>query len=1215
MCGGSSQTPRESGGFLAVTNYGEGEERRIAFAHFSKPQDRHDLPTLKVLGWDNLDTPLHLDAVARELTDHLTWPDDEGDGDAWRERWRAAFKLRHREVITTSKQLSERLAELARAIRDRIRTALAIETESGSLTKLMKAFQTALVHDLDETGFADMYAQTIAYGLLSARITDPARRTADDLAAHMRTNPFLRELMETFLRVGGRRGKAGGPEIDFDELGVSEVVELLDQANMEAVVRDFGDRNPQEDPVIHFYEHFLAAYDKKQKVSRGIFYTPRPVVSYIVRSVDELLRTEFGLAGGLADTTTWGEMATRHKELTIPEGTPPGQAFVQILDPATGTGTFLVEVMDLIHKTMVEKWKAQGHGEQKIQALWNEYVPKHLLPRLHGYELLMAPYAIAHLKIGLKLYETGYGFESDERAKVYLTNALEPPSDGQLTLDFLPALAQEAAAVNEVKRRQRFTVVIGNPPYSNFGQLNRIPFILSLIHDYKRDLREKKINLDDDFIKFVRFSAWTLNAAGTGIHGMITNNAYLDGLTHHQMRRNLLESFPLIHILNLHGSLKKKEKAPNGGVDENVFDITVGVAIAVLAHTPRTEESQVSYCDLWGSLGSKMQHLVEGPRSLAWIQLTPARDRFLLIPQDATTNREYQSWWSIRDLFLVWQNGLKTDRDELFFDFEQDALRQRMREFFSPTLDQNFRERFRVVASSSYDVEARRLSADYADRNIRRCLYRPMDVRWLYYDPKVTSRPAETVMRHMFGGQNLGLISTRQTKEKWDVLVTSDLCGHKSCAAYDINSLFPLYAYPAAGEANTTMFHRWSKGGSGRTPNLDSGFVDQIAVATELRFVRDGRGDLRETLGPEDVLAWIYAVFHSPRYRERYEAQLKLDFPRVPLPGSAELFRKLAEAGHELLVLHVLKSLKPDEFITTYTGPGNPEVGRAGWSDGTVWLDAGKTSAREGHRATRPGTIGFQGVPEGVWDFHIGGYQACHKWLKDRKGRALSDEEIAHYQKIVVALNETIRIMAEIDEVIEAHGGWPDAFLTGTEADAASEGTAKVVPFLPRTVEPAPEDRYITCVPLVPLKAAAGGFSDRQYIEDDDFEWVAVESRHRLRKGMFVAQVVGRSMEPAIPDGAWCLFRAPVEGTRQSKTVLVQLRDATDPETGQRYTVKRYRSEKAKKGDSWRHERITLEPVNPDFEPIVLTGADEGEFQVIAELVEVVERKASFGGD
>ena len=395
---------------LFVSNYGEGDARHISFAHFSKAADGHDLPTLKVLGWDNLDTALHLDAVARELSEHLAWPEDDSDVDAWREQWRDAFVLRHREVVSTSKELSIRLAGLARAIRDRIQTALAIESETGLLTKLMKGFQTSLVHDLDADGFADMYAQTIAYGLLSARIADPTKKTADDFAGHMRTNPFLRELMETFLKVGGRRGKAGGPGIDFDELGVSEIVELLDDANMEAVVRDFGDKNPQEDPVIHFYELFLKEYDAKKRMQRGVFYTPRLVISFIVRSVDERLRTEFGLEDGLADTATWGEMDKRHEDLKIPDGVSPDQDFVQILDPATGTGTFLVEVIDLIHKTLTAKWKAQGDGEKKTEKRWNEYVPKHLLPRLHGYELLMAPYAIAHLKIGLKLHETSYRF-------------------------------------------------------------------------------------------------------------------------------------------------------------------------------------------------------------------------------------------------------------------------------------------------------------------------------------------------------------------------------------------------------------------------------------------------------------------------------------------------------------------------------------------------------------------------------------------------------------------------------------------------------------------------------------------------------------------------------------------------------------------------------------------------------------------------------------
>lgn len=445
---------------LFISNYGEGEERQISFAHFSQSGARNDLPTLKVLGWDNLDTALHLDAVAKELTQHLSWPDDDTDTNAWRQNWRAAFTLRHREVITTSMDLSIRLAELARAICERIKAALAIESARGPLTKLMNAFRESLVHDLDADGFADMYAQTIAYGLLSARIADPTRKTADDFAAHMRTSPFLRELMETFLHIGGRRGKAGGPGIDFDELGVSEVTALLDEANMEAVVRDFGDRNRQEDPVIHFYELFLTQYDKQKKIQRGVFYTPQPVVSYIVRSVHELLQTEFGLADGLADTTTWGEVLANNPGMTLPPLTDepgekrtvsPDEPFVQILDPATGTATFLVEVIDLIHSTLAAKWVNQRLTDAQQLAAWNRYVPQHLLPRLHAFELMMAPYAIAHMKIGLKLAETGYRFGSDERARIYLTNALEKPDEKQAKLIGFDALAHEAEAVNKIK--------------------------------------------------------------------------------------------------------------------------------------------------------------------------------------------------------------------------------------------------------------------------------------------------------------------------------------------------------------------------------------------------------------------------------------------------------------------------------------------------------------------------------------------------------------------------------------------------------------------------------------------------------------------------------------------------------------------------------------------------------------------------------------------
>ena len=490
------------------------------------------------------------------------------------------------------------------------------------------------MHDLDPEGFADMYAQTIAYGLLSARVANPRATTTDDFSAQLPvTNPFLKELMETFLHVGSSQGKAKSrPEIDFDELGVSEVVELLynPKTNMEAILRDFGDLKPEEDPVIHFYELFLKAYDAKKKMQRGVFYTPRPVVSYIVRSVHELLHTDFGLADGLADTTTWGEMVERHKGLTIPEGVKPDEPFVQILDPATGTGTFLVEVIDLIHQTMMKKWNIQGHNPQEIDRLWNDYVPKHLLPRLHGYELLMAPYAIAHMKIGLKLYETGYRFGSNERVRVYLTNALEPAQDFSDRLAFeIPALAHEAQAVNAIKRHQRFTVVIGNPPYS-VKSYNNSTWIRELLEDFKRGLNETKLNLDDDFIKFMRFSAHSCEASGVGVVSLITNNIFLSGVTHRKIRRHLIDTFRVIEITNLHGDTRYGEVAPHGVQNENVFDIQQGVCVSSFVKHPSIDV-RICHIDVWGS-GSEKGAQLGAPGALKLLPIEPTAPLWLFHP-------------------------------------------------------------------------------------------------------------------------------------------------------------------------------------------------------------------------------------------------------------------------------------------------------------------------------------------------------------------------------------------------------------------------------------------------------------------------------------------------------------------------------------------------------------------------------------------------------
>ena len=1028
---------------LFISSFGEGDKRQISFAHFAEAAAKGKLPTLKVLGWDNLDTPLHLDAVAESLASNLTWPSDETSADAWREAWRAAFTVGHREVITTARDLSIRLAGLARAIRDRITTALSVETETGPLTKLMKAFQEALVHDLDGDSFADMYAQTIAYGLLSARIADPKRRTVGDLAGHMRTSPFLRELMEAFVDVGGRRGTGVGPDIDFDELGVSEVVELLDDANMEAVLRDFGDRNPQEDPVIHFYEHFLAAYDKQQKVQRGVFYTPRPVVSYIVRSVDELLRTEYGLADGLADTTTWGEMSGRHVDLKIPRGVSPEQTFVQILDPATGTGTFLVEVIDLIHKTMVGRWKAEGHDEKEIQALWNDYVPKHLLPRLHGFELLMAPYAIAHLKTGLKLYETGYRFGSDERVRVYLTNALEPASEKQLSFDFLPALAHEAQAVNRIKRSQRFTVVIGNPPYSGLSA-NMGPWIDGLLkgrlpdgtqtasyyHVDGEPLGERKLWLQDDYVKFIRLSQWLLDRTGSGIHGYITNHGYLDNPTFRGMRWSLRRSFGKIRALDLHGNLKKKEAAPDGRRDQNVFDIQQGVALGLYVKRTNagsaTDLCRVWHGEIWGDRESKYERLLEDSAgSVDWLEIDAAEPLYLFKPFNGSELGDYSKWMTISEIMPVNVTGIVTSRDAFVTDFEDGPIEDRVALFLDESsTDAEVKEQLRLSENYAWRVgEARRQLRDAGryEGRFRDILWRPFDVRRILYHRSVVWRTREEVMRHMDGGHNLALLVSRQVVGEFRHVFISTLIANfntiDTAGRFGAGPFFPVYLQTwLAGRGDP----------SERQPNFSPAYLKALAAALGRPI---GQAGMPEGVTGDDIVRYMYAILHAPGYRERYAELLRVDFPRLPSSVSTGLFDDLTRLGGELVDLHLMVSPDLDGCIPTFVGEQTPRVGRVGWADGTVWLDAGKTDARQGHRATKPGTLGFSDVPEAVWDFHIGGYQVCHKWLKDRKGRTLSAEDIEHYQKIVVAISETIRLMGEIDEVIEEHGGWPDAFV------------------------------------------------------------------------------------------------------------------------------------------------------------------------------------------
>jgi hypothetical protein len=995
---------------LFVTAFGEEDssQREIAFAHFH--QSAGDLPTLRVLGWDGGDTPLklsHLDAV---LQKRLHWPDNASDHDAWREQWRAPFKHRIGHVIRTADSLAEALAALARGIHDKAKRMLAAESETGPLRKLHKAFQTALIHDLTEENFADTYAQTITYGLLTAAISrtegSEGRHGTFIVAENVTdmvpvTNPFLREMLQTFLKVGGRKGG-----IDFDELGIQDVVDLLrgDETDLPAILRDFGNKTQGEDPVIHFYEHFLSAYNKKLKVQRGVFYTPKPAVSYIVRSVHELLQTKFGLEDGLASIVTWGEMTNNHPEIKIPSGISPDSFFVMVLDPATGTATFLVEVIDIIHKTMTAKWQQQGKRDEEINKLWNEYIPKYLLPRLHGYELMMAPYAIAHMKIGLKLFETGYQFMSDERVRVYLTNALEPASNQLIFEGILPALAHEAKAVNEIKRKLVFTVVVGNPPYASVSS-NMTSWIRDETNNYlliegaRIQEKSKRNHLQNDYIKFIRMADLACQLSPMSVFGFVTSNSYLDGRTLRGLRWNLLQNYHHISILNLFGDSKKRDASSD---DENIFDITEGVSILLATRNNKLCDTTVVYTEMQGTRQFKYNQLLKAVPDNSFVQIPVTPPHYLFKTAEGSIRDEFLALGpSLDQIYRVNGAGLKTNRDAFATDEDREVLLKRMFQFADKTItDEEIRSRFELKDNYTWKLPKARadfMSRAVSEKKIVPLTYRPFDKRFVYFDKSVVFNPRFQIMNHLLRGDNLAIVSIGQNESTVfnHAFVCRNTAEIKMATHYGASVVFPMYLYPDPSEMIAS--------GGFKNSNLTVSANNFVVLANKACL----EGFSTDSI----VIHYIYAILYSQTYRDRYAEPLMMDFPRVPQTSSLELFRSLAKLGGELIAMHLLESHKINNFITTFVGKGDNFIPKKPtWKENTVWINT---------------TQRFEGVPEKVWNFHIGGYQVCEKWLKDRKGRTLSNEDITHYQRIVVALNETIRIMAEIDHVIDEHGGWP----------------------------------------------------------------------------------------------------------------------------------------------------------------------------------------------
>ena len=1031
--------------------------------------------------------------IAGEGKDHKLKPDAKGLDDA--AQLLTGFLTHEPEKVSSPKELAVRMARLTHLVRDIIITAFGPDNSgpaSPTLRDLRKAFAEKLIPDLEKpekTGeFADMYAQTIAYGLFAARCNhDESKGPFLRLGAAAeipKTNPFLRSLFNLIT----------GPELAEEPYAgfVDDLVSLLAHTEMDTVLEHFGKRTRQEDPVVHFYETFLAAYDPRLRESRGVYYTPEPVVSYIVRSVDHLLKTRFNCPDGLADAAP--STYLRDDEET---GQVEGPCHkVLILDPACGTGTFLYSVVDLIRQKFME---------EKNAGLWSGYVREHLLPRLFGFELLMAPYAVAHFKLGMQLAgqdlepelrnKWAYDFEGKERLGVYLTNTLEEAEKRSESLfGPLRIISQEADAAINIKRNLPIMVIMGNPPYSGLsvnmgkwiigllkGQLPNGEKVLSYYEVDGKPLNEKKIWLQDDYVKFIRWSQWRIEKTGAGILAMITNHGYLDNPTFRGMRQKLMDTFEDIYFLDLHGNTKKKERAPDGSKDENVFDIQQGVAIGIFVKkSNKRGPAKVYHADLWGPREIKYSNLLDlNISTTEWKKLDPDSPFYFFVPRDNNMIEEYSYGFKITEIMPINSVGIVTARDHFTIKWSSEEVWNTVREFTTLSIEEA-REKFDLgkdvqswkVHLAQEDLKGSGLLKKY----IVQILYRIFDSRFTYYTGKsggFMARPLNNVMKHMINGNNLGLVCTRQQSIQgaWNLvgvtnrIIESSYISNKTA---EINYLFPIYLYSSPDDLFDEN-EAWTEGPGHRRPNLNPEFVKELEERLKLKFhphpnplpagegagvlpagkgalspLPSGEGQGEGAFGPEDIFHYIYAIFHSPTYRSRYAEFLKIDFPRVPLTSDVGLFRALGEKGQNLVKLHLLEWTAADLQAWGAGVPGRAAampgypikgdnrvdkgypafvadeyavqvIGRQAGPSGRVYINRGDPKRGQSGQY-------FDGVPEAVWNFHVGGYQVCVKWLKDRRGRQLSYDDIQHYQKIVVALRETIRLMAEIDQLIPE---WP----------------------------------------------------------------------------------------------------------------------------------------------------------------------------------------------
>ncbi|OUI97573.1 hypothetical protein HK20_12960 [Acetobacter sp. DsW_54] len=928
-------------------------------------------------------------------------------------------------TISAPQDLAERMARAARLLRDIVGDVFEAEDEAGDLHEQYGAFRQILIAELSVAEFADMYAQTIAYGLFAARCNHAGPGFTRERAGHdlPRTNPFLRKLFNSI----------AGPDLDERVTWiVDELAEVLAKTDIAKILARFGKAKRGEDAVVHFYETFLAAYDPDVRELRGVYYTPEAVVQFIVESVDYVLKTELDIPDGLADSAKLPAVGSKEPQHRL-----------TVLDPATGTGTFLYSIIDKVRETFTS-----GEGA------WSAYVAEHLLPRLIGFELLMAPYAVAHIKLALKLQSSGYDLTRDERLRVYLTNTLDEPHVGAGLPLFARWLAEEANVAGDIKKTSPVMVILGNPPYSGNSQhsgawvrgLMRGKDALSnkIVGNYfscdGEPLGERQARwLNDDYVKFIRFAQWKIETTGHGVLAFITNRNYIDNITFRGMRQALTRAFDKIYVLDLHGDALGGDTTFSGLMDENVFDITKGVAITVFVRSKviRRRTSNVVYASLRGPRdGNRVElngKIVKGNGkdgwlransigTIKWQKVMPEAPYYLFKPENDALRQIYRKTFvGVDELFIFGSSGFLAGYKEVAVDYSEAAVVEKFRRLAFPEArlsSEDVKAEFGLADRDNWTVaEARaklRGDPNWQD-SVVPYLARPFDLRAVLYKDEFLIRSVRRVQRHMLYGDNLALLVSRQTIAPFRHVFAS-----RSVATFNVldnagrhgaGPFFPLYThFEVKGEKALGL-------GAKKEHNLSVEIINDLATNLALTFVATGPGDLRKTFGPEDIFGYVYALLHASAFRADFGVQLKTGFPRIPLAPGVKTFAMLCRLGTALVNLHTLQTTPSD--VAPFPKSGDDVVRKVEFTPHASDPNTGRIMINKDQY--------FEDVPLTVWAYQIGRYQVCHQWLKERIDRKLSYDEIVAFRRVVGVLSDSLAVIAKIDKELLLRPLWTNS--------------------------------------------------------------------------------------------------------------------------------------------------------------------------------------------